>query len=99
TRSDRDWSSDVCSSDLDMGDTCTAPGTLLTCGLAFMIGFLLLLSGGMGHAAEAPNEILVGATLPLSGRFTPMAGTFDRLCQSWRSEERRVGKGVRAGVG
>ena len=37
----------------------------------------------LGNAAEAPSDILIGATLPLSGRFTPMAGTFDRLCQSW----------------
>jgi branched-chain amino acid transport system substrate-binding protein len=37
----------------------------------------------MGHAAEAPSEIRIGATLPLSGRFTPMAGAFDRLCHSW----------------
>jgi branched-chain amino acid transport system substrate-binding protein len=51
--------------------------------MAFIVGLLLLLWGGTGHAAEAPNEILIGATLPLSGRFTPLAGTFDRLCQSW----------------
>jgi len=66
-----------------MVGTCTTHLTLLTRGMAFMAGFLLLLWGGMGHAAEAPSEILIGATLPLSGRFTPMAGTFDRLCQSW----------------
>jgi branched-chain amino acid transport system substrate-binding protein len=51
--------------------------------MALTAGFLLLLWGGMGHAAEAPSAIRIGATLPLSGRFTPMAGTFDRLCQSW----------------
>jgi ABC-type branched-subunit amino acid transport system substrate-binding protein len=32
---------------------------------------------------EAPGEIVIGATLPLSGRFTSMAGSFDRLCYSW----------------
>ena len=47
------------------------------------MGFLLLMWVGMGNAVEAPSEILIGATLPLSGRFTPMAGTFDRLCHSW----------------
>src|SRR6266446_8558422 len=62
---------------------CTVHWTLVTRRLAFMVGFLLLLWSALGHAAEAPNEILIGATLPLSGRFTPMAGTFDRLCQSW----------------
>lgn len=66
-----------------MVGTCTAHVTLLTRGMALMAGFLLLLWSGMGHAAETPNDILIGATLPLSGRFTPMAGTFDRLCQSW----------------
>jgi branched-chain amino acid transport system substrate-binding protein len=66
-----------------MVGTCTAHWTLLTRGTAFIVGLLLLLWGGMGNAAEAPSEILIGATLPLSGRFTPMAGTFDRLCQSW----------------
>jgi hypothetical protein len=66
-----------------MVGTCTVHGTLLTRGMAFIVGLLLLLWGGTGNAAEAPHEILIGATLPLSGRFTPMAGTFDRLCQSW----------------
>jgi len=62
---------------------CTAHGTLLRRGTACMVGLLLLLWSGMGHAAEAPSAILIGASLPLSGRFTPMAGTFDRLCYSW----------------
>src|SRR5262245_40654642 len=66
-----------------MSDTCTAHWILLRRGMTFIVGFLLLLWGGTGNAAEAPNEILIGATLPLSGRFTPMAGTFDRLCYSW----------------
>jgi len=66
-----------------MVGTCTAHWTPLTRVMAFIVGFLLLLWGGTGNAAEAPNEILIGATLPLSGRFTPMAGTFDHLCQSW----------------
>ena len=62
---------------------CTVHWTLLIRGIAVIVGFLLLLGVGMGSAVEAPSEILIGATLPLSGRFTPMAGTFDRLCQSW----------------
>jgi branched-chain amino acid transport system substrate-binding protein len=62
---------------------CTVHWTFLTRGMACIVGFLLLLWGGIGHAAEAPSDILIGATLPLSGRFTPMAGTFDRLCYSW----------------
>jgi branched-chain amino acid transport system substrate-binding protein len=51
--------------------------------VVLVVGLLLLMHHGTGHAAEAPGEILIGATLPLSGRFTPMAGTFDRLCHSW----------------
>jgi len=42
----------------DMVGTCTAHWTLLTRGMAFMAGFLLLLWGGMGHTAEAPKDIL-----------------------------------------
>ena len=63
--------------------TDTARGTLLVWGLAFMIGLLCLPGIRTGSAAEAPSDIRIGATLPLSGRFTPMAGTFDRLCHSW----------------
>jgi branched-chain amino acid transport system substrate-binding protein len=48
-----------------------------------MLSVLLLTGLGVSSAAEAPSEILIGATLPLSGRFTSMAGTFDRLCYSW----------------
>jgi branched-chain amino acid transport system substrate-binding protein len=46
-----------------------------------MAGWLLL--AAVALAAEAPSEILIGHTLALSGRFTPMVGTFDRLCYSW----------------
>src|ERR671925_1849465 len=51
--------------------------------VAVMTGVLLLtgLSGSL--AGEAASEIRIGATLALSGRFTPMVGTFDRLCYSW----------------
>jgi branched-chain amino acid transport system substrate-binding protein len=51
--------------------------------VAFVMGLFLLMHIGRGSAAEPPGEILIGATLPLSGRFAPMAGTFDRLCHSW----------------
>ena len=57
-----------------MVGTCTAHWTLLTRGMAFMVGFLLLLWGGLGHAAEAPSEILIGATLPLVGASRPWPG-------------------------
>jgi branched-chain amino acid transport system substrate-binding protein len=55
----------------------------LAWGLAVLTALLLLtgLSGVL--AGEAPSKIRIGATLALSGRFTPMVGTFDRLCYSW----------------
>lgn len=52
-------------------------------GLALSIAFLLVVGLTIAVAAEAPSEILIGHTLALSGRFTPMVGTFDRLCYSW----------------
>jgi hypothetical protein len=36
-----------------MVGTCTAHWTFLTRGMAFMVGLLLLLWSGIGHAAEA----------------------------------------------
>ncbi len=81
-----------------MVGTCTAHWTLLTRRLGFMMGFLLLVCGGAGNAAEAPSAILIGATLPLSGRFTPMAGTFDRLCQSWARLVNAQGGDLRQGI-
>lgn len=63
--------------------TGTSHATPLGMGVALVLGMLLLMGVGSSRAAEAPSEILIGATLPLSGRFTPMAGTFDRLCYSW----------------
>ncbi|HEY7492680.1 MAG TPA: amino acid ABC transporter substrate-binding protein [Candidatus Tectomicrobia bacterium] len=57
--------------------------TRLGWGAIGLLGVLLLTDPGVSSAAEAPGEILIGATLPLSGRFTPMAGSFDRLCYSW----------------
>src|SRR5262245_4545410 len=50
----------------DMVGTCTAHWILLTRGLAFMVGFLLLLWSGMGHAAEALSNILRGYPETLS---------------------------------
>jgi branched-chain amino acid transport system substrate-binding protein len=57
--------------------------TRLDWGVIGLLGVLLLTAPGVSSAAEAPSEILLGATLPLSGRFTSMAGSFDRLCYSW----------------
>ncbi len=51
--------------------------------VAAMLGLLLPMRLPISLAGEAPSEIRIGATLALSGRFTPMVGTFDRLCYSW----------------
>jgi branched-chain amino acid transport system substrate-binding protein len=51
--------------------------------VAVVTGLLLLTGLSRSPAGEVPNEIRIGATLALSGRFTPMVGTFDRLCYSW----------------
>jgi branched-chain amino acid transport system substrate-binding protein len=56
---------------------------LLGSAVAAMLGLLLLTGASASLAGEAPSEIRIGATLALSGRFTPMVGTFDRLCYSW----------------
>jgi branched-chain amino acid transport system substrate-binding protein len=56
---------------------------LLRWAMVSMMGLLALTGRSAGLAGEAPGEIRIGATLALSGRFTPMVGTFDRLCYSW----------------
>ncbi|MBI3329688.1 MAG: amino acid ABC transporter substrate-binding protein [Nitrospinae bacterium] len=58
--------------------------------VAVMLGVLLLVPSA-STASEAPSEIRIGATLALSGRFTPMVGTFDRLCYSWAKQVNAAG--------
>lgn len=69
-----------------MAHTHTVPTTQFKVRVALVVSLLLLMGAGIGRAADAPSDILIGATLPLSGRFTPMAGTFDRLCYSWAKQ-------------
>lgn len=57
--------------------------TMLGWAIAICMGLVLAIGRSPGLAGEAPSEIRIGATLALSGRFTPMVGTFDRLCYSW----------------
>ena len=58
-------------------------GDMLAWVVAVMAGVLLLIGLSTSLAGEVPSEIRIGHTLALSGRFTPMVGTFDRLCYSW----------------
>src|SRR5206468_7475356 len=86
TRSDRDWSSDVCSSDLPAGKTLPSPPRrLLISAPAHRMG-----------SREATRSPLV-----LPGRTTARFGTPPAAKTCWatsaRSEERRVGKEGRGG--
>src|SRR5207302_3028501 len=83
TRFSRDWSSDVCSSDLDLADL-TNIGTLF----AFIL-VCLGVNALRRVAPERPRPFRV----PLVPIF-PLLGVL--LCVALRSEERRVGKECRA---
>ena len=56
---------------------------ILVWAIAATLGLLMPMGLSISLAGEAPSEIRIGHTLALSGRFTPMVGTFDRLCYSW----------------
>src|SRR5690606_40348248 len=71
TRFSRDWSSDVCSSDLVVGDTPDASWRV----------------NGRVYATQ-----IIGNTVVVGGAFTTATSSSGE-----RSEERRVGKGGRAG--
>src|SRR2546421_1172317 len=69
TRSDRDWSSDVCSSDLSL--TLGVAGGLAGCGLAFLCtpAVLRLIPGSIPRAADAGVDLRVlGFALLVSDR-------------------------------
>src|SRR5206468_5542567 len=92
TRSDRDWSSDVCSSDLEVGGWSPRGGVV---GGSSLVASLRL---RLNSLIPCPNED------PISGiRFAPKTSTStsSRIRMWLRSEERRVGKegGVRRGWG
>src|SRR5207249_5830465 len=88
TRSKRDWSSDVCSSDLIMYFELK---TLDVAGAAReKCDALVLLVGESFKAGKDPLGQLAGEALK-AGHFEPKAGK--------RSEERRVGKECSAGWG
>src|SRR5206468_6227311 len=98
TRSDRDWSSDVCSSDLGRPRLMPAFSTSWTaCGI--------LLSGGLARVTETTAGGSV-YTLRLSWGCVvvsrccagAMRGSVLHKAATVRSEERRVGKEGRGGV-
>src|SRR3989440_2269402 len=83
TRSDRDWSSDVCSSDL------TPPTALLSSGLNSAIRT----ERGLSYAAYAPYD---ECAIPVGGVYASTPKPDKVLPLMLRSEERRVGKECRS---
>src|SRR5207249_9287823 len=95
TRSKRDWSSDVCSSDLERSLEPLAEG--LTERLAEFLqspGF----DAALGKYVELERWVEEGVERPELERAVRafIATQRDRLLHDERSEERRVGKGWRA---
>src|SRR5206468_4995995 len=96
TRSDRDWSSDVCSSDLSLPESLGLrlgssdsgnDSTKQTTRHAYD-----LLATGFGSGFNGPLQLAV--RLPAAGDTSGLAQFTAALRQ--RSEERRAGKGARA---
>src|SRR5699024_11806680 len=95
TRSKRDWSSDVCSSDLAVQDRCrtTEPALIAEFG------------DGREVACHRADEIVAGTLKPSDifprppheERTIKESDTLNPVVRAQRSEERRVGKEVRAG--
>src|SRR5690606_40769088 len=91
----RDWSSDVCSSDLAAGDAFDIPN--VGDGRRQLdVAHPLPAHLGLGdlHAAAVAHNALVTDPLVLAAMALPVLdGTEDLLAEQARSEERRVGKG------
>src|SRR5207249_8371945 len=87
TRSKRDWSSDVCSSDLTARGL--AGSALYVVADGFLKGALFLGVGILIRRARRGDELRLRGR----GRVAPVAGAVFLL----RSEERRVGKEGRSG--
>src|SRR2546421_6870053 len=83
TRSDRDWSSDVCSSDLSLSMPCVPTGPE---------------AGNCGDMIDNDCNGLIDCADPACGLSTCVGGTNNHQpCSSpQRSEERRVGKECRS---
>src|SRR5206468_8825714 len=95
TRSDRDWSSDVCSSDLE--ELKTIELIDFTLGGVFALAFVLVFTPAQWKAHSAWLVAVIGAAvvwLCVSGSLIWTHREQVRI----RSEERRVGKECRAWV-
>src|SRR5699024_11424343 len=99
TRSKRDWSSDVCSSDLQHCHR--ADGIATAIRLAEEFGYRLVINHGTeGHKiadyiAAKGIDVILGPLMTTRSKVELR----DRTLATARSEERRVGKGGRAEEG
>src|SRR5206468_10148335 len=95
TRSDRDWSSDVCSSDLGNGPNTDTHGIWRIPRLGTPELFAALPAEGFPNALAWAHDgsLLVSD----SGLGVIWRIAADRSVTKWRSEERRVGKECRTG--
>src|SRR5690606_40618435 len=85
TRFSRDWSSDVCSSDLAFNGVPGQRGDLLAL-ICLLVGHL----GGFGGADDVAGYLLAGSSHLVDGGGDRVG--FRPLTLQLRSEERRVGK-------
>src|SRR5206468_4900961 len=93
TRSDRDWSSDVCSSDLDLIVEAKAKPKIVSVGHSGIGSHTHISLAALCYAAGAEvNEVPFGAAQVVPSLI---GGHVDALVQLPRSEERRVGKECR----
>src|SRR5207249_8134528 len=93
TRSKRDWSSDVCSSDLGLLNSSGQVGGAL--GLAVLAALSAARSGALTGAGATPASALAGGFHIAWLAAAAIVG----IALLVRSEERRVGKGGRCGGG
>src|SRR5206468_7625341 len=95
TRSDRDWSSDVCSSDLTAEALHVAASDVLVCSTG-IIGTPLPMEPILSHAPKLAKKLSVeGADDAARGILTTDHKTKQVVIKG-RSEERRVGKECRS---
>src|SRR5690606_40751395 len=96
TRFSRDWSSDVCSSDLDRGRRGHGRGDEVGAA-ALALPPLEVAVGGRGAALARLEGVRVHAEAHGAAGGPPLgAGRLEDLVEALRSEERRVGKGRRS---
>src|SRR5206468_4405195 len=92
TRSDRDWSSDVCSSDL--ADFTEDANTFTSANLSNYQAVVFLLT--TGDVLDTNQQAAFQGFIQAGGGYVGVHSAADTE-RGWRSEERRVGKECRSG--